>query len=175
MAETSELIIISEEIDNLKDKKTLSNHDVNRLMLIAGRLTGILRVCSNDNNTQEFISRVDNVLLSTNDNVKNLFYLIPVAIELLDKQYSGNVKFKKRYRSHKKKYVHKQSAESKSNDDDVECEGGVCRRRVSPQISSTLMIEEDTHNDNTHNDNTHNDNTHNDNTHNDNTHNDNTA
>tara|TARA_R100000750_G_scaffold45449_1_gene30510 strand:- start:94 stop:618 length:525 start_codon:yes stop_codon:yes gene_type:complete len=139
MAETSELIIISEEIDSLKDKKTLSAHDVNRMMLIAGRLTGILRVCSNDNNIQEFITRVDSILLSPNDNVKNLFYLIPVAIELLDKQYSGNVKLRKRYRNHKKKYVHRSSVESKSNDDveEVECEGGVCKRRTPLTTSST--------------------------------------
>jgi len=157
MAETNELIIISEEIDNLKDKKTLSVNDVNRMMLIAGRLTGILRVCCSDNNTQEFIRRVDNVLLSTDDNVKNLFYLIPVAIELLDKQYSGNIKIKKRYRNHKKKYEHRPSTESKSNDDveEVECEGGVCKRR-SPPPSFT---EDNTPNDNIPNDNIPNDNT----------------
>jgi len=117
MADKSELLVIHEEVNNLKDKKTLSSSDINCLMLIAGRLTGILRVCSNDN--KNFIMRADDMMLSHQFNVANLFYLIPVTIELIDKQYSGNVKsIRKRYHARKKKHTHEAESDRKDIDEE---------------------------------------------------------
>lgn len=153
MAEVSELFVISEEIDRLKEKNSLSHCDVNRLMLIAGRLTGILRVCCSDSKIQTFVDRADAVLMSGKDVTQTLFYMIPIAIEFLDRQYAGNNKsVRKRYRTHKKKHssqkspIGKASEESLQHEDSGEsdpdegsstggCEGGVCVR--PPKVEQT--------------------------------------
>ncbi len=120
MVDVSEVVMITEKVALLKDKKSLSNSDVNKLMLICGRLTGSLRVCSHDPHTLEFTQKVDELVLNNND-IGKLFYFIAVAVELLGKQYSGITRSaRKRYRSHKKKHFHKEFEEEESKDEEEE-------------------------------------------------------
>lgn len=120
MADDSELAAIAEDISALQDKGTLSTGDIHRLMAMAGRLTGILRTGAKDPSMMDFIQKADTFLFTQTDNISTLFYIIPVAIELLDQRYNGYTKSShKRYHSRKKTHKKKLEVETPKSEPDI--------------------------------------------------------
>lgn len=109
MSDEVELDAIAEEIAYLKEQDELSTSDINKLMVLLGNLTGLLRVYADDENTITFVDRVDNLILSGHFTLVTSFYIIPVAIELLSKIYSMGAIKKPRKRYHRKKKKVKES------------------------------------------------------------------
>lgn len=103
MSDELELDVIAEEITYLKEQENLSPSDVNKLMILVGNLTGLLRVYTDDDHVMAFVVKVDDLVLSGHFTLVTVFYIIPVAIEMLSKIYSMGSLKRPRKRYHKKK------------------------------------------------------------------------
>lgn len=104
MVDRTELSEIMNDVDAIKDKTSLGISDKNRLMLIAGRLSGVVRSRKFGKNHEGFINMCDDFILSNSTEVHVLFYVISVLVEIMDSNVVEHNP-KRRYRSRKKKNI----------------------------------------------------------------------
>jgi hypothetical protein len=101
MCDNLELEVIANEIDELKDVEELTHADVNRIMVITGRLSGILRLKSKDLDTLKFTKQIDSSIFN-GAHVGILFYSIAVMIELIEEMYDRRAARKRHRPRHRK-------------------------------------------------------------------------
>lgn len=98
MSSLEELGMIIHSITMLRDISQLSCVEYNNLMLIAGRLTGLLRVTYyNDvHDVVSFTKKADVALFeSSREDTGKIFYIIAVSIEMLQKKFEIRKKHKR--------------------------------------------------------------------------------
>lgn len=114
MADKEELYIMTDDVDEIKDKPSLSLADANRLNLIAGKLIGILRIYNKSSKIADFIDKADTAILSAVD-ISKIFYVISITIELLDNIYENVEQYPKTKKNNRKRYRHKKKHGNKTS------------------------------------------------------------